>query len=94
MARALIKNQLRPVPAEVCAAFPGLAERLAQVDAGFDTLPTDEEGWDEHEPEPEPVNEFNPEPVTVRFPEPDPTDDWLAKPTDNLSVKEGSECRV
>jgi hypothetical protein len=81
----MIDNQDKPVPPEAEAEFPGLAERLAQVDAGFEALPRDDESEDQdYEPEPEPV--------VLAFPAPDPVDAFVAKTvsecTDNLSVKD------
>ena len=51
VAETITDGHKKPIPADALAEFPGLAERLAQVDAGFAAIPSDEE---EHYPDPDP----------------------------------------
>jgi hypothetical protein len=97
VAETIIEGHGKPIPAAALAEFPGLAARLAQVDAGFAAIPSDEEEhYNSYGPEPEPEPEYSdypdPEPVTLPFPEPNRIDaqiaEYLSEPTDKLSVQD------
>jgi hypothetical protein len=61
VARTLIKNQDKPVPPEAEAEFPGLAERLALVDDGFDAIPADDDHYDDYECADREARDYDPE---------------------------------